>query len=494
MSEQPKPTKVYVSYHEADQAWVEAELWPRLSSAGVQYVDRSSFRRQEPELAEMSRCVADSRYTLLVVTPSYLADSYSRFATVLVIQYGLDRKCWLAIPLIKDEGLELPVYLSTSARVDLSNGAAWDDLIEAINREPPVSADLTDPAYMNAHRAQENQPKISAGLEALRELIEIREVRNAVEKYHEDFEYASSQIQIIADYKTMHDKLHDIEIGHFRLLVIALATLEQEQTQPDEQEQTQSDLIGYESDLQLKVEEIQQIALRSTFADVENAWVTNLTDAVKFLTQAKEGNDKKALRRAVGKIRTVIGYEPSNINSRLIEAARKLRLAELVYAMVGVREQLNTQVLDAAKVEKFAVAIDHLADFYYRLETLKKEHDRWQTVDRDLRRIRDNISDKDIWELENSWPGLRRYASEKLYGRRTEDWATKMAAFDAEISSALADGNISKAKTAFQNFTSRAQGQFYRVDKALLSVCEDLRVVGTNLASVVEVLRRLSGD
>jgi hypothetical protein len=482
------PPQVYVSYHDDDETWVEAELWPRLDKAGVTHIDRGNFLPQVPVLEEIQLSVSKCRYSLLIISPKYLSDTFSKFETIMLIQYGLDRNRVLTIPVVKDNGPQLPILLSFPIRVDVFAGAEWEELlIKAISQEPPAPADLADPAYLKARKAQEGQPKISAGFEALKDLMCINEVKEAVAAYHEDFEEASNQIQILADYKAMHDKLHDLETGCYRLLLLALSTFDSEQTR--------SDLISYEAIFRLKLEEIQDIASRRTFTEYQNDWLRNLTDALTSLSRAKEQGEAKALAKAVWNIKTVLGRVPSSINDRLMEAARRLRLASLVYAMLGVGEQLNRPELNPVHLGQFVSAINHLADFYYILETLKREHNRWQNVDNHLRRIQDNlkVSENDISELENSWPQLSDLAEEIFHGR-AEVWATKLEAYAADVQDAILRGDIHAAKLGFQNFNSQANMQFIRVDTALLSVCEDLRLVGNSLASVVNFLHGLSDD
>jgi hypothetical protein len=489
MSTQPPPVQVYISYHDDDEPWVQQELVPRLNKAGVLHIDEGNFLPQIPELTRIQQSVVKCRYSLLVITPNYLADNFHNFEIVLLIQYGLDRNRVLTIPVIKDSGQGLPVLLSFPLRVNVLADGAWEGvLLAAINKEPPAPADLTDAAYVNARKAHESQPKISAGLAALIELMKIKEVKLAVRAFHADFEEASNQIKILADYKTMHDLLHGLESGPYLLLKDA------------ERFNASSNLILYEGLLQVLVEKIQKIAREETFAQYVTDWLRNLEDALDFLHQTNEGNNKsltksETLSRSIWNLAIVLGRAPSSVNDRLMEAARRLRLSALVYAMLGVRAELQRQEIDGERLEQFVSGIGHLADFYYRLETLKKEHDRWQNIDNHLRRIQGNFDAKpnDLFELENSWPQLSDL-SLTVYAGRSEKWATQMSVQAEIISVALQERNISNATGAFQRFKALAYSQFSRVDTALLSVCEELRLVGKSLSAVVEVLETFTYD
>ena len=55
---------------------------------------------------------------------------------------------------------------------------------------------------------QEDVQAISRGLGALAGLMRVPQVRTTVAGFHADFVAASQQIDILADYKDVHDNLH----------------------------------------------------------------------------------------------------------------------------------------------------------------------------------------------------------------------------------------------------------------------------------------------
>jgi hypothetical protein len=58
---------LFVSYAEADRAWVEGYLPDALERAGVQYHSEDAFALGAPRLIEFERAVRDSRRTLLIL-------------------------------------------------------------------------------------------------------------------------------------------------------------------------------------------------------------------------------------------------------------------------------------------------------------------------------------------------------------------------------------------------------------------------------------------
>jgi hypothetical protein len=84
---------VFVSYRhqEPDQTWVRKTLFPRLRDAGLRVcIDFQDFRLGAPVVTEMERAVQESRYTLAVLTPAYLAGDFAEFENVLAQHLGLE--------------------------------------------------------------------------------------------------------------------------------------------------------------------------------------------------------------------------------------------------------------------------------------------------------------------------------------------------------------------------------------------------------------------
>ncbi len=74
---------VYISYHEADRAWVLGELMPWLESAGLTaLVDVRDFDIAAPRLESIARAVETSRHTLAVLTPDYVAAEWEQLETL----------------------------------------------------------------------------------------------------------------------------------------------------------------------------------------------------------------------------------------------------------------------------------------------------------------------------------------------------------------------------------------------------------------------------
>jgi hypothetical protein len=84
---------VFVSYRhqDPDGPWVREVLVERLRAAGLAvFVDVDSFRLGMPLVLEMARGVEQSRYTLAVLSPAYLASNFTELESVLAEHLGLE--------------------------------------------------------------------------------------------------------------------------------------------------------------------------------------------------------------------------------------------------------------------------------------------------------------------------------------------------------------------------------------------------------------------
>jgi hypothetical protein len=135
----------FVSYADADRAWVEGYLLDALVSAGVRCHSEAAFALGIPRLLEFERAIKQSQRTLLVLSPAYLADTFGQFVDLLVQSYGLETATWPVIPLIL-QPVKLPPRLAMLTPLVAETPAAWPAAIERLCAEvqrtppaPPVS-------------------------------------------------------------------------------------------------------------------------------------------------------------------------------------------------------------------------------------------------------------------------------------------------------------------------------------------------------------------
>ena len=141
---------VFVSYAEADRAWVEGYLLEALEQAGVRCMYESSFALGVPRLLEFERSIQQSKRTLLVISPNYLADGLNEFIATLGQSYGQDTNTWPVIPLIR-QSVPLPPRLGMLVGLRATNEkeqeSAIAQLCADLKRPLPTPAPPPDCPY-----------------------------------------------------------------------------------------------------------------------------------------------------------------------------------------------------------------------------------------------------------------------------------------------------------------------------------------------------------
>jgi hypothetical protein len=85
---------LFVSFAEADRGWVESYLLDALTTAGLRCHSEAAFVLGAPLLSEFERAVRQSARTLLILSPAYLLDDFSRFGDLLAQSFGLETATW----------------------------------------------------------------------------------------------------------------------------------------------------------------------------------------------------------------------------------------------------------------------------------------------------------------------------------------------------------------------------------------------------------------
>ena len=75
---------VFISYHPANQGWVQDTLFPRLNAAGLKVIDSRNFQVGVPILDNIERAIDSSRHILIVITSDWLSSAWREFEGLLV--------------------------------------------------------------------------------------------------------------------------------------------------------------------------------------------------------------------------------------------------------------------------------------------------------------------------------------------------------------------------------------------------------------------------
>lgn len=133
----------FVSYVEADPddgAWVTGTLVPYLEGLGLKLcLEDRDFQLGASRVEEIDRAVNDSRYTIAVFSPAYLADALEDYQSVLATYLAIESHTPRLIPLIR-RPCKLALHTRMTAALDVSRDrevpAALQRLALAL-RQPP---------------------------------------------------------------------------------------------------------------------------------------------------------------------------------------------------------------------------------------------------------------------------------------------------------------------------------------------------------------------
>jgi len=317
---------------------------------------------------------------------------------------------------------------------------------------------------------------VRLGLEALRDLMKEPRVRDAVVTFRADFEGCHERIALLGDYKDIHDQLHQLqrccydgigpELRKFPGDDIALDTL-----------------ASYGAELCVIATDLRAIGERSTDASAEARRTADDLDRIdKAFAEALEAGDAVKLNSAVRNLGRLLSLRPSRINTKLNDTARSLRLGELLERLSAIHASLVSVRLETEQTRQFEEGLQALRTLEDDLQRLTTTHDNWQHVDDEMRLI-----DSDPDQLADAWPAIEAYL-EPLWSDPNEAWARNLADTGRKLDAALAASDPARAKRFFQLVRRGAVDRFYRVDTQLKRQCDELRVIGGPLNSVLSLM------
>ena len=131
--------QVFISHTESDSGWVERQLIPALTAAGLECHHEALFSLGKPRLLEFEEAIKQSDRILLICSPAYFADESFRVVDLLGARHGEETKSWPVIPIIR-HAVELPLRLRIFESLDTTDQASWPDALTRLCKELKVDA------------------------------------------------------------------------------------------------------------------------------------------------------------------------------------------------------------------------------------------------------------------------------------------------------------------------------------------------------------------
>ncbi len=164
----------FISYSHQDKPWVDTVLLPRLEEAGLRVcIDTRDFDIGVPALVNMENAVRQSRKTLLVLTPDWVASEWTNFESLLLQTDDPIGRARRILPLMVRDCTP-PDRLRIFTYLDLRNPADFDRqmtrLLAALQAPVTNPSPSTPPAPPNPRPSTPGTLGFSydRGLQALR--------------------------------------------------------------------------------------------------------------------------------------------------------------------------------------------------------------------------------------------------------------------------------------------------------------------------------------
>ena len=144
---------VFVSYRqqEPDKSWVRKVLVPGLEQRGLRVlIDYRDFRLGPPLVELMAQAVEQSRYTLAVLTPAYLASNFTNLENVLAEHLGLENSQNRLVAVMR-ETCQPRLGMRARLWLDMTDDEELDDNLARLAKELKQTPDASH--YFNEDAA-----------------------------------------------------------------------------------------------------------------------------------------------------------------------------------------------------------------------------------------------------------------------------------------------------------------------------------------------------
>ena len=491
---------IFISYSHKDTAWLERLqtcLKPFVLGMEIEPWDDRKIDLGDQWRVKIDEALASAKVAVLLVSSDFLASDFIHQHELPYIFDAADQQrlslCWIPVrpsgykstrlehyQTFGDPSKPLAAMPEPEMEKQLVDICSWIANKLVPPPPPPEPGDASQPRPVPVEPAARSA---RAGIEALIELMGDPGVQSKVAVFKVVFESSCRQIEVLGFYKDLHDLLHTLQFKCYNYLMNVVRTA---RANPDDAA-VWDDVIEYELMLQDIVGGLEEAAQRQPPSGAAATWVAGLVESLRELFTAVEGHDAESIHAAIQPIQKVLARQPARLNERLDEAARALPLAALVEAMTGVCDSLDRRRVNEATLLRFRTGVGALSDLAAGLTLLNAEHGRWQEIDSEIRLFESGVP-KDVSELTDSWPGLKKL-TEAQCGGVGEDWARLLSEEVRKLHEAIEAGELPKIRQYFQRYRTRVNNRFYQVDLSLKELCEKLRTVGEPLATVWEIIQ-----
>jgi hypothetical protein len=276
------------------------------------------------------------------------------------------------------------------------------------------------------------------------------------------------------DYKQIHDLFQILETQH--------DLINRDQKRLPNDDMAWEDIAIAEPELQAKISDMVTLSKSQTFAGGDVRWVSQLETVRERLHTAVEGDDFEALESGVSLLYRVLNRHPTRINAQLVAVASALRLDNLEKAITTISSSLaEADVTMDSMIAEVKSGKSALAGLDERLKALVREHNAWQGIDDEVRRVKASVSQNNFDELEDAWYDLEPMTKELVESHSEAEWSVNLSKVMTELEPAIEQQLNAKVRRLFMRYHTYVGHRFREVDLELLSLCTELQRVGEQI-------------
>jgi hypothetical protein len=487
---------VFISYSHADSIWVRDELLSTLEQGELRVIIDTEFDIGKKIDDNIANAIKDSRHTVVVLTRNWVDSAWSNFELALVGVRDPASHKETVLPILLSD-CDIPARLSIVTYGDFRTPENRPHEMKRLLKALGGRENGTGGGVVNSGPARR-------ALIALHELLKAPEIRSAASEFRGAFGGMCARIDPVVRYKRMHDLLHQLEFDCYDRIRNNSARFADPEDDFAYQEMT-----NCLSALESVAQGLQESVSAPVFEGVSTGWVSEVTRACDSFRAAIDNRDPEILKRVTDTIGRVLQRRPSQINSYLVEAARALRLSDLVTAMTRLHATIVTLDAESVRAEEFRRGIVALSDLSVKLDGLIRIHTIWQEIDFELHPIEAVLADSIARGDFSWWQNLKDLTAnlQKVHSQTAANAdSPPVSSAPAEIPSymsppreldewrarldcAIAEGAPKRIKDTFWRFQRLAKTTFRSTDDALKRQCDELPEFFSPLATVEEVLR-----
>lgn len=458
----------FISYSHRDRDWVDKQLLPPLEQANLRVcIDYRDFALGLSAQENMENAVNRSRHVVFVLSASSVNSDWANFEYLVTNEGDPAAKRRRLVPLLIEK-IDLPLRYRIVTYADFCDPANYETEMQRVIRAVIDDVDTLVPT-----QPVDAKP-VADGLDAFRILAKNPLIRTAAVRFGAIFATASEQLTDVAEYKSLHDQLHELELHCYEPMTKAA------QRFPGD-EDDRAELDGYRVNLENTVEQLHAIAKR--FARADTSWIPSMDSILTDLRRALDENDSTLLMRVIKRLDRELGNRPPKVNAALNAAARALRLSDLVAALTQLRDLAAGLSADPERLREFRSGVETLDDMEKRLTALVSLHDQWQNLDECLRCMDKN---PDLDDVRSCWPDAKR---------RLDEIRTKCAELGSlpddatRLEQAIQIGDTAQITRKVRLLRRQVITRFSNTDSDLRKQCEQLRGIGEPLAALLRVIQ-----